>query len=285
VTVAVLDRVTKRFGGIAALDDVSLSVEAGSTVALLGPNGAGKSTLAGLLVGLRRPDRGAVRVEGRDPRDHRARVVVGSVPQETTFPQTLRVVEVVEFAARHFPQPRKALDVLDEFGLVGSARRQVGGLSVGQRRRLSVALAFVARPALVVLDEPTAALDREARRAVWAAVRAARERGCAVIVATHQLDEAEAVATRVVAISRGRIVADGSVGDVTRRNGAVRVRYRADRAPPFDGARIEDGWAVIQAQDAGTVVRELVLAGIQLEGLEVRALTLEEALDAAGAIP
>ncbi len=285
MSVAVLAGVTKRFGTVAALDDVSLAIEAGSTVALLGPNGAGKSTLASLLVGLRRPDRGIVRVGGRDPREHGARAALASVPQETMFPQTLRVAELVRFASRHFPKPRNGLEVLEEFGLAALARRQVGGLSVGQRRRLSVALAFVAEPALVVLDEPTAALDREARRAVWTAVRSARERGSAVIVATHQLDEAEAVATRVVAIDRGRIVADGAVEDVTRRSGAVRVRYRGDRAPPCAGARLEDGWVVIQAREAGTVVRDLVLAGISLDGLEVRALTLEEALDDVGVLP
>lgn len=285
MTVAVLDRVTKLFGNVTALDDVSLSLEPGSTVALLGPNGAGKSTLASLLVGLRRPDHGTVRIAGRDPRNHGARAALAAVPQETIFPQTLKVAELVAFAARHYPRPRDVGEVLEEFGLAPLEGRQVGGLSVGQRRRVSVALAFVAETALVVLDEPTAALDREARRAVWAAVHAARERGCAVIVATHQLDEAQAVATRVVAIDQGRIVADGSIQDVTRRTGAVRIRYRGDRSPPFEGARLEDGWVVIHVQDAGTVVRDLVRAGVSLDGLEVRALTLEDALDAAGALP
>jgi ABC-2 type transport system ATP-binding protein len=280
VTVAEVEAVTKRFGPTVALDGISLSLYAGSTVALLGPNGAGKSTLASILLGLRAPDRGRVRVAGRDPRDHRARRAVGAMPQETLFPQTLRVAELVDFVARHYARPSSVDAVLSEFGLGSLAARPAGALSVGQRRRLALALAFVGRPALLVLDEPTAALDGEGRRTVWAAVRAARERGAAVLVATHQLDEADAVATRVVAIDRGRVVADGAPADVKQRAGGARIRFRARGGPAIAGMRVEDGWVTLHVRDAGAAVRELVLAGEALAQLEVRPLTLEEALDA-----
>jgi ABC-2 type transport system ATP-binding protein len=278
-----LTGVSKRFGATVALADVSLAIEEGSTVALLGPNGAGKSTLSGIVLGWRTADTGSVRILGRDPRDHRARAVLGAVPQETLFPQTLRVRELLEFVARHYPEPLPVADALEQFGLDSLAGRQAGGLSVGQRRRLSLAMAFVGRPRLLVLDEPTAALDRDGRRVVWTATEAARAHGCAVLLATHQLDEAEAVATRVVAIDRGRVVADGAVAEVKRRAGGARIRFRATEAPAVDGARLDDGWAVIETvEDSGAVVQRLVTAGIALPELEVRSLTLEEALEKLG---
>ena len=281
MTVATLERVEKRFGESVALDGVSLAIDAGSVIALLGPNGAGKSTLVACLLGLRRPDAGSVRVFGRDPRDHRARVHVGAAPQELAFPQTLRVDEVVRLVARHFPERAEVAAVLDAFGLAGSERRQTGALSVGQRRRLGVALAFLGGPGLVVLDEPTAGLDGDGSRAVQEAIAAARARGAAVLLATHRLDEAEAVAKRVVAIDRGRVVADGSVAEVKARAGGTRVRFRAERPPcGFAGARAGDGRVAIVAADGGPVVEALVRARVPLPELEVRPLTLAEALEA-----
>jgi len=276
--VAQLERVTKRYGQITALDDVSLTFEAGSTDAFLGPNGAGKATLVSVLLGLRRPDAGSVDVSGCDPRDPRARRAIAAVMQESAFPQTLRVHEVIDFARRHFPRPRATADVLADFDLTTLERRQIGGLSVGQRRRLAVALAFVARPLLLVLDEPTAALDGDGRRTVWRSIRAARERGASVLVATHQMDEAEAVATHVVAIDRGRIMTSGDVEHVKRQAGGARIRYLADGAPAPDGAHVVDGWIELDTHDAGAAVRRLVAGGARLDGLEVRSLTLEEAL-------
>lgn len=284
MTVAVLDRVTKRFGPSVALDGVSLAIEARSAIALLGPNGAGKSTLVACLLGLRRPDHGSVRIFSRDPRDHRARVLVGAARQELAFPQTLRVDEVVGLVARHFPKAGAPAELLESFGLEDALRRQIGALSVGQRRRLGVALAFLGRPALIVLDEPTAGLDGDGSRAVLEAVAAALARGAAVLLTTHRLDEAEAVATRVVAIDRGRVVADGPVAEVKARAGATRVRFRAERPPRgYPAARVEDGLVAIDAADGGAVVEALVRARVPLRELEVRPLTLAETLARAGA--
>lgn len=279
MTVLALGAVTKRFGTTTALDDVTLELEPGSTTALLGPNGAGKSTLVALALGLRRPDAGTVRVRGRDPRDWRARTAVGAALQELAFPQPLRVRELVTLVARHFAAAR-ADDVLERFGLAALVERQLGALSGGQRRRLGVALAFLGRPSLVVLDEPTAALDTEARRAVWAAVAAARADGAAVLVATHELGEAEAVASHAVVLDRGRVVADGPLDGVRAAAGATRVRFRADGAAPHPEARLVDGWAVVDTDDPERVVRELVDARVPLPELEVRRLALGEALDA-----
>jgi ABC-2 type transport system ATP-binding protein len=210
VIVAALRGVTKRFGTMVALDAVDFEVDGGEVLALLGPNGAGKTTLLTILLGLRRPDAGRAELFGEDPRRPEARSALGVTPQETGFPPTLRVGEIVDLVRAHFPAPAPATELLDRFGLAALARRQAGGLSGGERRRLSVALAFAGRPSAVFLDEPTAGLDLESRRAVWAEVERYALAGGTVLLTTHHLDEAERLARRIVVLARGRVVAAGS---------------------------------------------------------------------------
>jgi ABC-2 type transport system ATP-binding protein len=217
VIAAALRAVTKRFGNTAALDSVDLEVPAGEVLALLGPNGAGKTTALSLLLGLRRPDAGSVELFGRDPRMAGARVAVGATPQESGFPPTLRVRELVDLVRAHFPAPAPAGELLERFGLDGIARRQAGGLSGGERRRLSVALAFAGRPRALLLDEPTAGLDVESRRAVWQELRSYAAAGGTVLLTTHHLEEAEALASRVVLLARGTVVAEGSPAELSAR--------------------------------------------------------------------
>ena len=279
-----LEAVTKRYGDITALAELSLELESGSTVALLGPNGAGKSTLISLVLGLRRPDAGRVILLDGNPHDPRCRAAVGFAPQEVSFPVTLRVREIVQLVARHFPAAAGTDELLDAFGVLDLGRRQAGGLSGGQRRRLAVALAFLGRPRLVVLDEPTAGLDGEGRRAVWRAIAAARGEAAAVLLATHQLDEAEAVASRVLALARGRLLADGTTAEIRARAGGARVVFRppdadtsARRWPSAE--RRADGRLVVRVGDAGRFLEQLVRDGIPLRDVEVAPVTLEEALD------
>ncbi|MHB8651390.1 MAG: ATP-binding cassette domain-containing protein [Gaiellaceae bacterium] len=207
--VASLRGVHKRLGGVAALRGVDLDVRGGEIVALLGPNGAGKTTLVNVLLGLRRPDRGTVTVRGS----------VGATPQGMGFPPTVRVEEVIDFVRKHYPDPISAPELLGRFGLAGLERRQVGGLSGGEARRLAVAVAFAGAPALGVLDEPTTGLDVEARRAVWSAVRAFADAGGAILLTTHALDEARALADRIVVIAAGAIVAQGSPAELEAQTG------------------------------------------------------------------
>ena len=214
---AALRAVTKRFGNTAALDSVDLEVPAGEVLALLGPNGAGKTTALSLLLGLRRPDAGSAELFGRDPRMAGARAAVGATPQESGFPPTLRVRELVDLVRAHFPAPAPAGELLERFGLAGIARRQAGGLSGGERRRLSVALAFAGRPRALFLDEPTAGLDVESRRAVWQELRSYAAAGGTVLLTTHHLEEAEALASRVVVLARGVVVAEGSPAELFGR--------------------------------------------------------------------
>ncbi|HWB23283.1 MAG TPA: ABC transporter ATP-binding protein [Gaiellaceae bacterium] len=278
MSIAELAGVTKRFGELVALDDVSFGVRAGDVVALLGPNGAGKSTALGVLLGLRFPDSGTARLFGQDPRRIEPRREIGVTPQETAFPTTLRVRELVDLVRAHYARPLPAATVLSRFGLTELAGRQLGGLSGGERRRVGVALAFAGAPRLVVLDEPTAGLDVTARHAVWEAIRAHADDGGTILFTTHQLDEADTLAERAVLIERGSIVADGTIEEIKAAAGLTRVSFRAPEGLSIDDAKREGELLCILTSDAGAIVERLARTGVPLVDLEVRPLTLEEAL-------
>ncbi|WP_410810332.1 ABC transporter ATP-binding protein [Micromonospora sp. 067-2] len=274
------DQVSRRYGDVLALDRVDLEVRAGELVGLLGPNGAGKSTLLNLLVGLRRPSSGRVELFGGDPRDPASRRQIGVTPQETGLPGTLRVGEVVDYVSAHYPDPVPRGELLDRFGLGDLPRRQTGGLSGGQRRRLAVALAFVGRPRLVLLDEPTTGLDVAARRTLWDAIRAFHDDGGTVLLSSHYLEEVEALARRVVVIGQGRVLADDTVQAVRGIAGVRRVSLVADEVPELPGVvRTEriDGRLHLLTTDADELVRALVTARTPFTDLEVRPTSLEEA--------
>ncbi|GMA32811.1 ABC transporter ATP-binding protein [Litorihabitans aurantiacus] len=286
VPAAVLEGVTRTFDAVTALDDVSLTLEEGQLVGMLGPNGAGKSTLLSLVSGLRRPTRGTVRLFGRDPRDAASRILLGTTPQETGLPGTLKVREVVDFVGAHYPSPLPTGELIEMFGLTDLASRQTGGLSGGQKRRLAVALAIVGRPRIVLLDEPTTGLDVDARRVLWEAVRGYQASGACVVVTSHYLEEIEALAQRVVVIDGGRVLADDDLPTILARVGARHVRLTL--ADPADETRlrgldgvvdvtIADGRTSVLTTDSDAVVRAIVRGDVDFTGLEVRGASLEEA--------
>jgi ABC-2 type transport system ATP-binding protein len=270
LTAAALAGVTKRFGATWALDDATVTVAEGELVALLGPNGAGKSTALRLLLGLLRPDTGSARLFGADPRRPEARRSVGVTPQESNFPATLRVSELLQLVRAHFEKPVPLGELLERFALGELARRQLGGLSGGERRRVGVALAFAGNPRLVVLDEPTSGLDLAARNAVWAAIAAHADAGGTLLLTTHHLQEADALARRVVLLEHGRVVADGRTDEIKAAAGMTAVTFRDANGRPRR----------LLTRDGGATVERLVRDGVRLHGLEVRPLTLEEALEA-----
>jgi ABC-2 type transport system ATP-binding protein len=277
---AVLDDVHKRYGEVEALRGFSLAVHHGEVVALLGPNGAGKTTAMSILLGLRAPDKGTARLFGRDPRGMNARRWLGATPQETGFPTTLKVREVVDLVRVHYPAPLETADVLAQFRLTDVAGRQVGGLSAGQKRRLAVAVAFAGNPSAVLLDEPTTGLDVETRHRVWDVVRTHADGGRTVLLTTHHLEEAEALASRVVVISGGATLAEGSPREVKERVGLRRVRVEIDVLPELTGvahATRAGRVHVLYVADPGKIVEQLVACGASLERLEVTSVTLEEA--------
>jgi ABC-2 type transport system ATP-binding protein len=278
VIVAELGAATKRFGAVTALDRVSLAIDEGNVLALLGANGAGKTTAIALLLGLRVPDEGWARLFGLEPRRVEARRRIGVVPQEVAFPPTLRVCEVLELVRRHYEEPAGIDDVSARFGLQRLLRRQLGGLSGGERRLVAVALAFVGVPRLVVLDEPTAGLDADTRLRVWEAVRVHARAGGSVLLTTHHLDEADALAERVVLLERGVVVEDGTITAIKRATGLTRVSFRAPPGLAIDGVRCDGDLARADVEDAGAFVTALVCRGVPLVELEVRPLSLDEAI-------
>ena len=207
---AELHQVTKRYGTITALDDITLAIEPGKVTALLGPNGAGKTTAVRLMLGLTRPTAGAARLFGSDPQDVEARRRTGVMLQVAKVPETLRVRENLELFRSYYRNPMGLDDALAAAGLGKLADRKYGELSGGQQQRVQFALAICGNPELLFLDEPTVGLDVIARRAFWQEVRRLRENGRGVLLTTHYLEEADALADRVVVLHEGRILADGT---------------------------------------------------------------------------
>jgi len=282
--IASFDGVNKKLGRVHALVGVSLHVQPGELLALLGPNGAGKTTLVSLLVGLRSPDSGRVRLNDGDPRNPSVRRILGVTPQSTGFPPTLRVCEVVELVRAHYPKPLQISDALERFGLIELAHRSVSALSGGQARRLAVALAFVGNPRLVVLDEPTTGLDVESRRALWEQIKVFRKAGGTTLLTTHYLEEAEELADRVVLLARGKVVTSGSPNEIKRRVGLRQVHLQARALPQLDGVtKMEhrEGHFIIWTHDSDALVRQLVTSGVDFADLEVLPVSLEEAFLAA----
>jgi ABC-2 type transport system ATP-binding protein len=271
---------TRRYGDTLALRGVDVSIEAGELVGMLGPNGAGKSTLLNMLVGLRRPTSGTVELFGGSPLDPASRRQIGVTPQETGLPPTLRVGECIDYVAAHYPDPVPRGELVARFGLDKLVRRQTGGLSGGQRRRLAVALAFVGRPRLVLLDEPTTGLDVEVRHTLWDAIRGFHAQGGTVLLTSHYLEEVEALAQRVVVLAEGRVIADDTVASVRGLVGVQRVSLAAMPLPELPGVvstSESEGRLHLLTPDADELVRVLVRTGIAFRDLEVRPTTLEEA--------
>jgi len=184
-SVAALSGVSKAYGATKALDGINLDVRRGEILALLGPNGAGKTTAVGVLTGSWRADAGSVTLLDGSPRDVGVRRRIGLTPQESGFPNALRVGEILRLVRAHYPRPLEDHRLFERFPLSNLVRRQAGGLSGGQKRMLAVALAFAGDPELVFLDEPTTGLDVEARLALWEAIGAFRDGGGTIVLTTH----------------------------------------------------------------------------------------------------
>jgi len=214
-TVASLTRITKRYAnGVLALDDLSLTLRRGEIVALLGPNGAGKSTAVKLMMGLSSPTSGSVRIFGADPRETSTRLRTGVMLQVGKAPEMLRVREQVNIFRGYYPNPMPYTDLVKAAGLDGIESRMFGQLSGGQKQRTLFALALAGDPDLIFLDEPTVGLDIESRRGMWAQIRSLAACGKTVLLTTHYLEEADALAHRIVVINKGRIVCEGTPAEV-----------------------------------------------------------------------
>ncbi len=282
--VARLDKASKRYGAVLALDGVDLEVRRGEVLALLGPNGAGKTTAISLLLGLLKADTGSAVVFGESPNALAARQRIGAMLQTTGVPETLTVGELVTLFRSYYAKPRTIADIVALAGVDDLLKRRYGKLSGGQQRRVQFALAICGRVEVLFLDEPTTGLDIAARETMWRTIRRLVDDGCALVLTTHYLEEAEALADRVAVIAAGRIVAEGSIAAIRARVAQKRIRcisrLPADaiglwpevRSVARDGERIE-----IVTDTAEIVVRQLLFEDSALSELEVRRAGLAEA--------
>jgi ABC-2 type transport system ATP-binding protein len=280
-----LDGLTKRYGAVTAVDGLDLTIRAGEVVALLGPNGAGKSTTIDMLLGLARPDAGRVSVYGAQPSAAIAGGRVGAVLQSGGLVPDLTPREIVTLtAALHPRRHRPVAEVLTRAGVDEFAGRRIAGLSGGQQQRVRFAMALVANPDLVVLDEPTTGLDVEARRAFWAAMREETAQGRTVLFATHYLDEADDYADRIVLMRSGRIVADGSGSEVKALVAGRTIRATLPGAdlvalatlPGVDGVEGRGDTILLSCPDSDAALRAL-LTTTAARDIEVTAHGLEDA--------
>ncbi|MEO8809831.1 MAG: ABC transporter ATP-binding protein [Rhodanobacter sp.] len=282
--IASLDGAVKRYGRLTALDGVNLQLRAGELLALLGPNGAGKTTAIGLLLGLIRADSGTVELFGQDPQRIEARRRIGVMLQNAELPPTLRVGELLRLTASYYPAPRSLAETADLAGVTDLLKRPYAKLSGGQQRRVQFALALCGRPELLFLDEPTVGMDIEARQKLWTAIRQLLAEGSSVLLTTHYLEEAEALADRVCVMSHGRMVHEGTVDELRARVALKRIRCRSALSldsvrawPQVREARREGERLYIAAANAETVVRRLLDADANLGDLEVQRAGLAEA--------
>ncbi|WP_328917747.1 MULTISPECIES: ABC transporter ATP-binding protein [unclassified Streptomyces] len=283
-----IDAVSKTYGEVRALDGVSLTVAAGEFFGILGPNGAGKTTLVEIIEGMRRPDSGTVEVFGRSPWPRNIALLrrMGVQTQASAFFTRLTAWEHLEtVAALHGLDKAAARRAMDIVGLGAKDSSRVDDLSGGQRQRLALATALVHEPDLIFLDEPTAALDPEARRSLWSVLRELRSEGRTIVYTTHYLDEAEALCDRVAIIAAGRVAALDTPGALIRSMAApARLLVPADRITPeqargiegVDRVLVEGGEVVIETRQANRV---LVAVGefVDMDAIQTRTATLEDA--------
>ncbi|MER7461970.1 ABC transporter ATP-binding protein [Streptomyces sp. NPDC097981] len=280
--------VSKNYGAVRAVDGLSLELHPGETVALLGPNGAGKSSTLDLLLGLRPADSGTVRLFGTTPREAIAAGRVGAMLQSGGLMEDVTVREVVALGCSLHPRPYPVDEVLSRAGIGEIADRMVNKLSGGQEQRVRFALATAGRNDLIVLDEPTTGMDVTSRQAFWATMREQASQGRTVLFATHYLEEADAIADRVLVLNKGRLLADGTAAEIKAKAGARRIAFDLAADAPVDEAALRalphltayerHGDTVrLQSRDADATVHAVYALGLYPRNLEVAGLGLEQA--------
>ncbi len=279
------ENVTKVYGPVRAVDGLSLELRAGETVAFLGPNGAGKSTSLDMLLALRKPTSGNIRMWGSDPYHAVKSGRVGAMLQSGGLMPEVTVRELVTLVAGFHPRPLPVEQTMKRAGIDGFAEQRVDRLSGGQTQRVRFALAIVGESDLIVLDEPTTAMDVEGRQAFWANMKAEVAEGRTLLFATHYLEEADQAADRILVINRGRLLADGTPSEIKARAGAKRISFRVDpvdetfllQLPALVSLEIRHDLVQIQSSDSDRTLYAVLDAGYRPREIEVSGLGLEQA--------
>jgi ABC-2 type transport system ATP-binding protein len=272
-------------GSVNAVAGIDLEIRRGETIALLGPNGAGKSTTIGMLLGLIEPTAGSVEVFGMSPAEAIRESRVGAMLQDGKLMPGVHVGEFIDFIRSLHKEPLSREDLLDLAGLRGLESRRVDRLSGGQTQRVRFAMAIAGAPSLLVLDEPTAGMDVEARRDFWTSMHAYAEQGRTILFATHYLEEAATSASRLVIIARGRTLVDGTVQEIQQRFGEPRVSFTLvgeeepalfERFPGVEQHEIQGERVTLKTRDQDATVRALVASPVGWRDLEVKSNDLED---------
>jgi ABC-2 type transport system ATP-binding protein len=283
-TLASLDAAVKRYGSLTALDGLDLAVHRGELLALLGPNGAGKSTAISILLGLQRPDAGNATLFGEEPQSLEARRRVGIMMQEVMLTPVMKPRELLQQVASYYPSPYEVDLVIERLRLEPLVHRPYGKLSGGQKRQVQFGMALVGRPELLFLDEPTVGMDLQSREALWQVLRDLVHEGSSIILTTHHLEEAEALASRVAVVSKGRLVQSGTVDEiravVSDKTIVCRTSLAAGTIRAWPGVLQVIGESErrqIVTREAESVLRRLLDADPDVRDIEVRRAGLAEA--------
>ena len=279
------DNVSKHYGSLRAVDRLSLDLRAGQTVALLGPNGAGKSTSLYILLAMRKPTSGRIRMFGSDPYHAVKTGRVGAMLQSGGLMPEVTVRELVQLVTGLQPRPVPVSTTLRRAGIESIADQRVDRLSGGQTQRVRFALAIVGDCDLIVLDEPTTAMDVETRRRFWGSMKEEVAEGKTLLFATHYLEEADQAADRILVINRGRLLADGTPAEIKERAGAKRISFRLDNVdepfllglPGLASLDVRGNVVQIQSSDSDATLYALLDAGYRPREVEIGSLGLEQA--------
>jgi ABC-2 type transport system ATP-binding protein len=279
------ENVRKTYGKVRAVDGLTMELRPGETVAFLGPNGAGKSTSLDMLLNLRKPDHGRIRMFGSDPYHAIKNGRVGAMLQSGGLMPEVTVRDLVSLVTSFHPRPEPVEQTLKRAGIAEFANQRVDKLSGGQTQRVRFALAIVGDCDLIVLDEPTTAMDVETRRAFWDNMKVEVAEGKTLLFATHYLEEADQAADRIIVINKGRLLADGTPSEIKARAGAKRISFRLDQIdepfilglPALVNVEIRHDLVQIQTSDSDRTLYALLDAGYRPREIEVSSLGLEQA--------
>jgi ABC-2 type transport system ATP-binding protein len=283
--VVTFENVSKHYGRLRAVEGLSLDLHAGETVALLGPNGAGKSTSLDMLLALRKPTSGRIRMFGGDPYHAVKSGRVGAMLQSGGLMPEVTVRDLVELVTKLHPNPEPVATTLKRAGITQFADQRADRLSGGQTQRVRFALAICGKSELIVLDEPTAAMDVETRRLFWNSMKEEVAAGRTLLFATHYLEEADQAADRILVINRGRLLADGTPAEIKARAGAKRLSFRLDKVdepfllglPGLVNLEVRHDVVQIQSSDSDATLYAIIDAGYRPREIEVSSLGLEQA--------
>lgn len=279
-----MSQVSKRYGSVTALSSLDLQVKAGEIVGFLGPNGAGKSTAIGIMLGLRKPSKGTVRLLGLPPTSRSARTRVGVMLQESGVPDNLTVEEVIRLFQSYYPYTLPTAEILKRADLASKRTALVSALSGGQKQRLYFALAITGDPDVLFLDEPTVAMDVTARQQFWEQVKGFADLGKTVLFSTHYLEEADAIASRIIVIHQGQVMATGSPAEIKQLVAAKTLRFKTSvpvetlsQYPDVEHVERQNGEVMLLTNAAEAVLEKLFQDKIPVSHLTVTETDLESA--------